>query len=81
MIGLPDDVMFQQKYVIDRLETRLQEQKELLQLMQTQKKYLLQQIEEYVLLHRHFDTVIQFYLHWIPLLLNLCQEALCVQVG
>lgn len=46
MLGLPDDVMFQQKYVIDRLETRLQEQKELLQLMQTQKKYLLQQIDE-----------------------------------
>lgn len=44
--GLPDDVMFQQKYVIDHLETRLQEQKELLELMQTQKKYLLNQIRE-----------------------------------
>ena len=39
-------MMFQQKYVIDRLETRLHEQKELLQLMQTQKKYLLKQINE-----------------------------------
>lgn len=55
--GLPDDVMFQQKYVIDRLETRLQEQKELLQLMQTQKKYLLQQIEDRKEDHEKFKAI------------------------